>query len=62
MALPRFCENINRIPTQQDINEALTHAAILCQYAYNMGYHEMGYDPVEVLRAASHPGKVPTSG
>ena len=47
-----YCDNIGRIPNDKDIDEALHHVKTLCQYAYDEGFHELGYDPVEVLRAA----------
>lgn len=35
-----------------EIAQALRHVNLLCSYAYEQGYHEMGYDPVAALAAA----------
>jgi hypothetical protein len=32
--------------------EALDAAEALCNFAYRQGYHELGYDPIKVIRAA----------
>lgn len=34
------------------IEQALEHVKALCDYAYETGFHELGYDPVEELRSA----------
>lgn len=34
------------------VQEALDAVEMLCDYAYEQGFHEIGYDPVEVLRNA----------
>jgi hypothetical protein len=32
--------------------EALRDIHSLCEYAYEQGYHEMGYDPVKIIEKA----------
>lgn len=32
--------------------EALTHIAAIVEFAYQHGFHELGYDPVDVIRRA----------
>ena len=39
-------------PRRSPVQEALDAVEMLCDYAYEKGFHEMGYDPVEVLRNA----------
>lgn len=34
------------------VHEALSHAEALANFAYEQGFHELGYDPLETLRAA----------
>lgn len=50
-----FCANIGRIPNRQDISEAMEAIKTLTEFAYRRGYHEFGYDPVEVIEAVLHP-------
>ena len=38
--------------TAKEIEQALLHVEGLCQFAYNQGFHELGYDPVRLLREA----------
>lgn len=36
--------------TKEELNCALENIEALVEYAYEMGFHEMGYDPVEDLK------------
>jgi hypothetical protein len=36
--------------TAKQIKEALEHVQGMCDFAYRQGFHELGYDPVQVLR------------
>jgi hypothetical protein len=33
-----------------DVDQILRHLQVLASYAYEMGYHELGYDPVEEIK------------
>jgi hypothetical protein len=35
-----------------DVQQAMSHIKALTDFAYEQGFHELGYDPVEVVRAA----------
>lgn len=35
-----------------DLSQALGHVEALCTFAYDQGFHELGYDPVAMLRTA----------
>jgi hypothetical protein len=38
--------------SDDELVEALDAAEGLCNFAYRQGYHEPGYDPIKVIRAA----------
>lgn len=42
----------------RQIAQALEHVESLCNFAYEQGFHELGYDPIETLRAAIASGSV----
>lgn len=39
-------------PSDDEVAQALQHLESLCEFAYEQGFHELGYNPLRIIRRA----------